>query len=199
MDKLVNYNTSIEAVIQLLTNTFSGGNKLLIAGNGGSAADALHIVGELRKNFKLNRPLNKEFIKSIEKNYPQYKQYYIDNLQNSLPVISLVSEMSFLTAWLNDADPDFIFAQQLIGLGKKDDVLLLISTSGNSLNILHALRIAKCLGMITIGLTSDTNNSLSKEADYSICVPYNQTDNIQEAHIKIYHYICEEIEKRLFS
>ena len=190
---------SIENIIQILVNAFSKGNKLLIAGNGGSAADALHIIGELRKNFKLKRSLNSDLINSIEALYPQDKQYYINNLQNSLPVISLVSETSFLTAWINDADPNLIFAQQLIGLGKKNDILLLISTSGNSLNILHALRIAKCLNIITIGLTGNTNNQLSKEADYVICVPYNQTDNIQEAHIKIYHYICEEIEKRLFS
>lgn len=190
---------SVEIVIEILFNTFSNGNKLLIAGNGGAAADALHIVGELRKNFKINRKLNKNFINSIEELYPQYKQYYTDNLQNSLPVISLVSEISFITAWLNDADPDLIFAQQLIGLGNKNDVLLLISTSGNSLNMLHAARIAKCLGIITIALTGNTKNQLIKETDYVIQVPYTETDYIQEAYIKIYHYICEKLEKRLFS
>lgn len=189
----------VNKAIKMLIKCFSNKHKLLVCGNGGSAADALHVVGELRKNFQSSSTLNKEIINNLIKLFPNDADMFINNLQNAFPVISLVNEISLITAIANDISGEFIFAQQLIGLGQKKDALLIISTSGNSVNIIHAAKIAKCLDMIVIALTGKDKNELSLLADVTIHAPEIITYKIQELHIKIYHYICMEIEKNFLK
>ena len=190
---------SINESIELIVNCFKKKGKLLICGNGGSAADALHIVGELRKKFLINHPLEKKFTQKLKKLFPNDLEFIQNNLQNAVPVISLVNEISLMTAINNDSYPDLMFAQQLIGLGTKNDILLAISTSGKSNNIIYAVKIAKCLDMKVVALTGKNNNLLSELADITIHAPSIITYQIQEYHLMLYHYLCKEIEKQLYS
>lgn len=182
--------------LYVLEECFQRGGKLLIAGNGGSAADALHIVGELMKSFVLPRKLEANLCQSIEV-HSENAEYLKDNLQMALPAIALVCEIGLMTAYSNDAAPDLIFAQQVLGYGNKGDVFLGISTSGNSKNIIYAAEIAKAKGMKVVGLTGENNSNLSTIADVCIQVPAIDTYMVQELHLPVYHTLCLELEKRL--
>ena len=181
----------------VLNNCFSNGNKLLVAGNGGSAADALHIVGELMKAFVLPRKLNKQLCDAIEKN-SKHAEYLKENLQMALPAIALVGEVGLTTAYSNDVAPDLMFAQQVLGYAKAGDVFLGISTSGNSKNIIYAAEIAKAMGMYVIALTGETGGKLKDACDVCIKVPEKETFKIQELHLPVYHALCLEIEDNFF-
>lgn len=182
----------------LLENCYKNGNKLLIAGNGGSAADALHIVGELMKAFVLPRKLNKQLCNAIDAN-SQNAEYLKKNLQMALPAIALVGEVGLTTAYSNDVAPDLMFAQQVLGYAKSGDVFLGISTSGNSKNIIYAAEVAKAMGMKVIGLTGITGGSLKATCDVCIKVPEKETFKVQELHLPVYHALCLEIEKEMFE
>jgi D-sedoheptulose 7-phosphate isomerase len=179
----------IYQTIESLVDCFNNGNKLLVCGNGGSAADAQHIVGELMKPFKLKRDLR----------YSLNNWYLDKNIKGSLPVISLISENPLITAIANDMDKNLIFAQQVFGLGKENDCLLAISTSGNSKNIICACQIAKALGMKVIGLTGRIGEELKQYCDICICASADETYLIQELHLPIYHTICLAIENEIFG
>lgn len=187
----------IEEATKLLYNCFERDKgKLLICGNGGSAGDAQHIVGELMKPFKINRMITPQlFDRFLDKNL----DYLACNLKRALPAISLVGENSLISAIVNDMGSDFIFAQQVIGYGKPDDILLAISTSGNSKNIIYACETAKILGMRIIGLVGKTGGNLKRLCDIYYCVPELETYLIQEKHIIIYHAICASIENEIFG
>ncbi len=174
-------------------------NKLLICGNGGSAADSLHIVGELMKGFLLPRKLEGTKQSKIRKKFPDSAEYLINNLQGTLPAISIVSETALLTAYANDQAPDLSFAQQVLGHGKRGDILIAISTSGNSKNIIYAAQIAKVQEMKIISLTGETGGKLIEISDILINVPSNETYIIQEYHLPIYHTICAAVENEFFS
>ena len=174
------------------------GCKLLVAGNGGSAADALHIVGELMKAFVLPRKLNKEIRCLLDKN-AEDADYLKENLQMALPAIALVSEVGLTTAYSNDVAPDLMFAQQVLGYAKEEDIFFGISTSGNSKNIIYAAEVAKAMGMRVIGLTGATGGKLQDVCDVCIKVPENETYKVQELHLPVYHALCLEIEKSMFS
>lgn len=182
----------------LLENCYKNGNKLLIAGNGGSAADALHIVGELMKAFVLPRKLNKQLCDAIDAN-SQNAEYLKANLQMALPAIALVGEVGLTTAYSNDVAPDLMFAQQVLGYAKAGDVFLGISTSGNSKNIIYAAEVAKAMGMKAIGLTGATGGKLKEVCDVCIKVPEKETFKVQELHLPVYHALCLEIEKEMFE
>lgn len=186
----------IVAAYDTLENCFKNGNKLLVAGNGGSAADALHIVGELMKSFVLPRKLSKDLCEAIEKN-SEHADYLKTNLQMALPAIALVGEISLMTAYSNDVAPDLVFAQQILGYGIAGDVFLGISTSGNSQNIVYAAEIAKAKGLTVIGLAGDTGGKLKGNANVCIVVPEEKTYKIQELHLPVYHALCLELEEYL--
>jgi len=184
--------------IELLINCYQNKNKLLICGNGGSASDSQHIAGELMKSFRLKRKIPIETQEQIENKFPQNSKYYIENLEEPLTAISLVGETSLITAYSNDKASDLIFAQQIYGLGTTGDILLAISTSGNSKNVLYACEIAQIKGMKVIGLTGQSGGKMSNICDILIKTPEAETYKIQEYHLPIYHAICLALEEEFF-
>ena len=185
-----------------ICDSFRGGHKLITCGNGGSAADSMHIVGELMKGFILSRSIRDSdsvFYDRLKADYPDDAEYFADNLQCALPAISLVGETALTTAFANDQASDLAFAQQVFGLGEAGDVLLAISTSGNSTNVLHAVKVAKLKGLKTIALTGRTGGKVKDLADISICVPADTAHTIQELHLPVYHMLCLAAENEFFS
>ena len=190
---LLSCKKEIIKAIELISISFKNGGKLLLCGNGGSAADCDHIVGELMKGFKKKRTLSKEFsdkINDIE---------LTNQLQYGLPAISLVSQTALTTAFSNDQMPEAVFAQQVLGYGKKDDILLCISTSGNSKNCVYAAKVAKALDLKVISLTGNKRCDLQELSDCIIQVPNDITFRIQEYHLPIYHTICMVLEVEFFE
>ncbi len=190
------------AAVEIICESYRDGGKLIICGNGGSAADAMHIVGELMKGFLLPRRIadfNPEFVKRAQELFPADVDYFKTNLQSALPAVSLVGETSLLTAFANDVSPNLIFAQQIFGLGKRGDVLLAISTSGNSDNVLFAVEVAKIMGIKTVAMTGRRGGRLRHLSDVSICVPATSSHTIQEFHLPIYHMICLAAENEFFG
>ena len=185
--------------VEELVCTFSNGGKLLICGNGGSAADSLHITGELMKSFVRRRPLSKDIVLRLQAQFPEVAEYYINNLQVALPAISLVSESALMTAYGNDNTADLVFAQQVFGYGKTNDVLLAISTSGNSGNVLHAARVARAMGLKVISLTGEKGGALAELSNILLNVPSGITYQIQEMHLPLYHTLCLAVEAELFE
>lgn len=190
---------SIEASYELLSATYRHGGKLLICGNGGSAADSDHIVGELMKAFERSRPIDDSLRQRLQQLDPASGAYLAERLQGALPAISLSSHTALITAISNDIAGDLIFAQQVLGYGKKGDTLIAISTSGTSANVLHALRVARALELNTIGLTGKSGGSMRELCDVTICVPYERTSAIQERHLPIYHTLCAMLEQEFFG
>ena len=190
---------NIENSGRLLTNQFSKGNKLLICGNGGSAADSEHISGELLKGFLSKRPLSREKIDEYNKNCPEFGDNDAKNLQEGLPAIPLTSLSALSTAFSNDVNPDYVFAQGVMALGSPGDVLIGISTSGNSQNVLNAAKTAKAKGLYVIGLTGADGGKLKELSDYTIKVPEKETFMVQELHIGVYHYLCAYCENEIFG
>lgn len=182
-----------------LITAFKSGNKLLICGNGGSCADCEHIVGELMKGFLSKRPLTEEQKAKMKANCPEIGEKYLSLLQRAVPAIALPSFTALNTAFCNDVEPELVFAQGLMGLGKKDDILLCISTSGNSKNVVAAALTAKALGLKTIGLTGKTGGKLKSICDICVCVPETETFKVQELHLPVYHYLCARVEKAIFE
>lgn len=183
----------------LLRSSYEAGDKLLVAGNGGSAADAEHIVGELMKGFKLPRKIGTEFAEKLLAVDAQMGTVLAENLQGALPAIALDGHYSLNTAYANDCEPALCFAQQVYGYGNAGDVLLAITTSGNSQNILYAAMVAKAKGMKVIGLTGQRESKLSEMADICIRVPEMETYMVQELHLPVYHCLCLMLEKYFFS
>lgn len=190
---------SIAKAYDIMEEAYSNGRKLLVAGNGGSAADSEHIVGELMKEFKLKRKIYAAQADRLKKIDPEMGEVLAENLQGTLPAISLVGEPALTTAYMNDAVPLLIFAQQVNGLGKAGDVFLGISTSGNSKNVLYAAVAAKSKGLKVVGLTGQKENKLEKFADVCIHVPETETYKIQELHLPVYHCLCLMLEDKFFG
>jgi len=173
--------------------------KLLVCGNGGSAADAEHIVGELMKGFLLPRTLKKAARASFAQHFPQDAAYFSEHLQGSLPAISLVNPIALNTAVANDQAADLCFAQQVWGLGNAGDVFLGISTSGQSKNVIYAAKVAKIKEMKVFALTGKSGGALESVADICIKVPEADICRIQEQHMPIYHMLCAAVENELFG
>lgn len=190
---------AILQAFQMLVATYRNQGKLLVAGNGGSAADSEHIVGELMKGFVKQRPLsetNKELLREIDM---ESGSDLAEKLQGALPTISLVGHPGLSTAYLNDVDPVLGFAQQVNGLGYRGDTLLAITTSGNSKNILYAAITAKAKGMNVIGLAGRDGGKIKEYADVTIIVSEKETYKIQELHLPIYHALCLLLEEEFFA
>ena len=185
----------MEAVLVVLRDCFQNGGKLMIAGNGGASADAEHFCGELTKGFLTGRSLSsadREMFAGEDQDIPA-------NLQGGLPAMSLGVAHSLISAWMNDKDPQYVFAQQVWGLGQKNDVLFGITTSGNSKNIVHALKTARAKGIRTIALTGIKSSPCEKVAEITIHAPAEITHIIQELHLPIYHALCIELEFIFFG
>ncbi|WP_312647417.1 D-sedoheptulose-7-phosphate isomerase [Aminipila sp.] len=191
--------SDISKTIEIILKTIQEGKKILICGNGGSASDSLHIVGELMKSFTKERKLSDKKIEKIKKDFPLDAEYLISNLQEAIPAISLVGETALITAYSNDQTSDLVFAQQIWGLGNKGDLLWAISTSGNSQNILYACKVAKIKEMKVIGLTGKTGTNLRQLSDATIFAPSDVTYKIQEYHLPIYHAICLVLENEVYG
>lgn len=189
----------ILSAYEILSEAYSNGRKLLVCGNGGSASDSEHIVGELMKEFKLKRKVYADQAAALKEIDPELGQVLADNLQGALPAISLTGHSSLQTAFMNDAVPELVFAQQVNGYGKPGDVFLGISTSGNSKNVLYAAVNAKAKGLKVIGLTGAKENKLMKYADVCIRVPETETYKIQELHLPVYHALCLMLEDKFFG
>lgn len=182
----------------ILAESYKDGKKLLVAGNGGSAADSEHIVGELMKGFVKPRKLDEEYSKALINANPELGAVLSDALQGALPAIALDGHPALTTAYMNDCEPLLCFAQQVNGYGIAGDVFLGISTSGNSKNILYAATVAKAKGLKVIGLTGEKESKLSAMADVCIRVPRKETFMIQELHLPVYHCLCLMLEETFF-
>ena len=191
--------SDIEAAENAIIRSFEAGGKLLLCGNGGSAADCDHIVGELMKGFLSGRQLSEEQKESMINRVDSIDREWLGQLQGALPAISLPSATALNMAFCNDVNPELLYAQQLMGLGKREDVLLCISTSGNSKNVYAAAVVGKALGLTVIGLTGKTGGKLKEISNICICAPETETYKIQELHLPIYHEICAQVEKHFFS
>jgi D-sedoheptulose 7-phosphate isomerase len=190
---------SVNAAYRLLADVYEKNGKLLVAGNGGSAADAEHIVGELMKGFLKKRSIPADFMQKLQKLDAKTAAYIGQNLQQGLPAIALSAHTALTTACVNDIGGDIIYAQQVYGYGNAGDAFLGISTSGNSKNVLYAMLTAKAKGLRTIALTGGTGGQIVEIADVSIVVPESETYKIQELHLPIYHTLCLMIEEHFFS
>lgn len=179
----------IERARELIIDTYKNGGKVLVCGNGGSAADSEHIVGELMKGFLKKRTVHD----------PRLPQELSQKLQGALPAISLPSQCAILSAFINDVAPEMMYAQLVYGYAKKEDLLIGLSTSGNSENVVNAVTVAKCVGARTLSMTGEAKSRLSEISDVTVRVPEHETYKVQELHLPVYHYLCAEAEKRLFD
>lgn len=179
----------IEKALKMMIDTYENGGKVLVCGNGGSASDSEHIVGELMKGFLLKRPVRDERI-------PEHLK---GGLQESLPAISLPSQSAILSAFINDVDPEMMYAQLVYGYAKKEDLVIGLSTSGNSKNVVNAIEVAKSLGVKTLSLTGQKDSKMSQLSDVTIKVPETETYKIQEYHLPVYHYLCAEVESHFYE
>jgi len=186
------------AALALLERCARAHNKILCCGNGGSAADADHIAAELMKSFAFPRPVERTFADALQAQFPGSASL-LAALEAPIAAIALPSQVALLTAYSNDVDYQYAFAQQVYGLGRPGDVLLALSTSGNSPNILHACRVARVRNLTVIGLTGQSGGRLPELCDVALCVPATKTHLIQELHLPVYHALCLALEERLFS
>lgn len=189
----------IEKTLEAIISCYERDGKLLLCGNGGSAADCDHIVGELMKGFLNKRPLSDEKKEEMKKLSPSLDTDLLSKLQSGLPAVSLPSLSILNSAFCNDVDPSLIYAQSVLGLGNKGDLLIAISTSGNAENVAAAVKVARGIGMTTVGLTGESGGKLRTLADICICAPEKETFKIQELHLPIYHLLCAAVEDHFFA
>jgi len=195
---LIECKEDILLSFQLIRDCYNQKGKLLICGNGGSAADSEHIVGELLKGFLRQRRVNEQFLNKLVNLFPIDGLELGKKIQEALPAISLTGQSAFSTAFSNDVSPDTVFAQQVYALGLEQDILLAISTTGNSTNVINAVKISRAIGMKSIGLTGQEGGEMRKLCDVAICVPGTQTFRIQELHLPVYHALCAMLEAEFF-
>lgn len=191
--KLITVERDIENAVDILTNAYIKQGKLMLCGNGGSAADCQHIAGELLKRFKIKRGMNEE----IRNNLRKYgvSEEYLSSICNGFPTISLVESVGFITAFMNDENIEYVYAQEINVVGNAGDVLIAISTSGDSINVVNAAIMAKAKNIKVIALTGESGGRLREYCDILINVPEIETARIQEYHLPIYHVICEAVER----
>jgi D-sedoheptulose 7-phosphate isomerase len=189
----------IQAAFEGLVACYAAGGKLLVCGNGGSAADADHIVGELMKGFLKPRPLGEDRAARLRAADPVLGPLLASQLQSGLPALNLAASAALLTAFANDVNAELSYAQAAHGHGKPGDVLLGISTSGNAGNVRAALLVARAIGMKTIGLTGRGGGKMAPFCDVLIAVPATRTFEVQELHLPVYHCLCAMVEERFFG
>ena len=190
--------TNVLNIFEIVNETYQNGGTLYCAGNGGSSSDSEHIVGELLKSFKKERGVDENIASSLL-NYGEDGAYLLSKLEGSLPAVSLISQTGIITAFANDKSWDTAVAQQLYGLGKYGDCLLVLSTSGNSKNCVYAVLLAKAKGIRTVAFTGEGGGRLKEICDECICVPERETYKVQELHLPIYHCWCLLLEDKFFG
>ena len=189
----------IEKALALMVDTYKNGGKILVCGNGGSCADSEHIVGELMKSFVLPRNIPHSDAEKLEKLLGDEAKLFTENLQRGFPAFSLCSQSGVMTAYNNDVNAELVYAQLLYASAKENDLLIGISTSGNSKNVVNAVKVAKALGIKSLCLTGMKECEIDRFADCVIKVPETETYKVQELHLPVYHYLCLETEKNLFG
>lgn len=196
---LVSCRESMEKGVELMCDTYKNGGKILVCGNGGSCADSEHIVGELMKSFVLPREIPQCDKDKLQSLLGEESAAFCENLQRGIPAFSLCSQTGVMTAYNNDVNPDMVYAQLLYASARENDLLIGISTSGNSINVANAVKVAKAMGIKSLCLTGEKDCIIDKFADCVIKVPESETYKIQELHLPVYHYLCLETEKKLFG
>lgn len=194
---LASIKETVLNVFELIKFTYKNGGTLYCGGNGGSAADSEHIVGELLKSFKKQRAVDKTTAEYLSACGEEGK-YLLSKLEGSLPAVSLISQTGILTAFANDKSWDTAIAQQLYGIGKAGDCLIVLSTSGNSKNCVNAVLVAKAKEMKTVAFTGVGGGKLKELCDECICAPEKETYKVQELHLPIYHCLCAMLEEEFF-
>ena len=189
----------VAVAAETIIEAYKNGGKVLVCGNGGSCSDADHIVGELMKSFEGRRPLAKELQDELISLSPETGKMLAEKLQQGLPAISLTVHQSLITAIANDISGEVIYAQQVVGWGNKGDVLIGLSTSGNSQNVIDAMIVARAKGLITIGMTGETGGKMREWSDVLINVPQRRTAYVQELHLPVYHALCMLVEIEFFG
>ena len=189
----------IYKAFELLKNSYENLGKLLICGNGGSAADADHIVGELMKRFSISREIPENLKNTLLSDFGEKGKYMSEKLEGALPAISLNGNNALSSAFANDVDAELIYAQQVVGYGNIEDILIGISTSGNAKNVIAAMMVAKAKGMKVLGLVGRDGGAFNKYCDVLINVGGNSTPQIQELHLPVYHVLCQTLEYHFFS
>jgi D-sedoheptulose 7-phosphate isomerase len=189
----------IQKAYDMLLECARGGRTILVCGNGGSAADSEHIVGELMKGFLEKRPVGPDLRQRLEELDPETGSHLASSLQMPIRAVSLTGHLSLSTAFNNDVSADCTFAQQVLGFGKAGDVLIGLTTSGNSQNVVNAVLTARALGMKSVGFTGEAGGKLGKLADICIRVPETETALVQELHLPVYHTLCAMLEDALFT
>lgn len=189
----------VAAAAETIIEAYKNGGKVLVCGNGGSCSDADHIVGELMKSFEGRRPLAKELQDELISLSPETGKMLAEKLQQGLPAISLTVHQSLITAIANDISGEVIYAQQVVGWGNKGDVLIGLSTSGNSQNVIDAMIVARAKGLKTIGMTGETGGKMREWSDVLINVPQRRTAYVQELHLPVYHALCMLVEIEFFG
>ena len=196
--QLAKCQDEIKKATAAMIDCYKNGGKILLCGNGGSCADCDHIVGELMKGFLKKRPLSTEQKVQMTNLSPLLDEETLSKLQGGLPALSLPSITALNSAFCNDVDPELIYAQSVMAMGKTGDVLIAMSTSGNAKNVFAAAKVAKGLGLTVIGLTGKDGGKLSEIADICIRAPETETFKVQELHLPVYHYLCAATEEEFF-
>ncbi|MDO9339089.1 MAG: SIS domain-containing protein [Bacteroidales bacterium] len=197
--ELLPVENEIRKTAECLIMCYQQGRKVLVCGNGGSCSDSDHIVGELMKGFEHKRPIGEPLKKQLSAFAGERGIYLSEKLQQGLPAISLTAHSALITAVANDTDADLVFAQQVVGYGNEGDVLIAISSSGNSQNVVDAIITAKAKGMVVIGLTGETGGKMKSFCDILINVPGRRTAFVQELHLPVYHTLCLMVENSFFG
>lgn len=188
---------SISLAFEALCGCFALGGKLMVCGNGGSGADAQHIVGELMKEFARKRELRGDLPVRLRQLFPEDRLE--TRLQAALPAVALGANQAFSSAYANDVDPEMVFAQELYGFGREHDILLALSTSGNSSNVLNAVKVAKAMGIQSIGICGRDGGMLRKLCDTCILLPETETYLVQELTLPVYHALCRMVEEHFWG
>ena len=196
---LASVENEIRTAYQVLERAYTNHEKLLVGGNGGSCADAEHIVGELMKGFVKKREIPKTMQERLLGLDQELGKQLANGLQSSLRAIAITGHAGLSTAFANDVDPEMTYAQQVNGYGDEGDVLLVISTSGNSKNLIYAALTARAKDMPVVLLSGKDGGKLRAIADVSIVVPNQKTYQIQELHLPIYHALCLQLEDKFFK
>ena len=196
---LCDVREDIEKVVSMMLETYRSGGKILLCGNGGSCADCDHIVGELMKSFMYERKPKADIVEKLRAQFGGETEKVASCLQVGIPAISLPSQSSVLTAYLNDVAPEYVYAQLVYGYAKENDMLFCISTSGNSKNVVNAAKVAKALGIKTASITGQNESELSNLCDVCVRVPETETYKVQELTLPVYHHLCASVEKTLFG
>jgi len=189
----------IERAGELMMETYRAGGKIMVCGNGGSCADSDHIVGELMKGFLKLRPIKGKKRDALCQALGDSGEEIVDKLQGGIPAISLPAQAAVLSAFANDVDASLVYAQLVYGYARKGDLLIGLSTSGNSKNVVAAARVAKAVGISALALTGSRESKLSAICDRTVRVPETETFKVQELHLPIYHYLCAYMENEIFG